>query len=165
MARAGRLLRIAGVVLAALAFVLAGLAFFLNTSAGGAVIAGYVARTVSSPGSNVTIGKVEGALSGSPAVRDVALAECVFEQRGELCELGIAARDAERVAPDQRQVGEVLGLAVAVPEPAEDAEYLDVSLQADQVEPAPEDRGALLGRLLRPGRRRRLSADRYPGTG
>jgi len=75
MAGAGRLLRIAGVVLAALAFVLAGLAFFLNTSAGGAVIAGYVARTVSSPGSIVTIGKVEGALSGSPAVRDVALAD------------------------------------------------------------------------------------------
>src|SRR4029079_1821491 len=69
-----------------------------------------------------------------------------FEQRRhaprepalELHELRISPAGITHVLEHQRQVTEIAGLAVAVPQAAEDAEHLDVSLHADHVEPAQE---------------------------
>src|SRR5690606_20388361 len=67
---------------------------------------------------------------------DVAVAEGTLQQVGKLGQLGIAACDVQAVAPDQRKIGEIASLAIPIPEAAENAEHLDVPLQADQLEPA-----------------------------
>jgi len=70
-----RILRIAAGAVAALVLLVVALVVFANTGAGGAMIASYVSRAASSPGSIVTIGKLEGAVSGAPVVRDIAIAD------------------------------------------------------------------------------------------
>jgi len=75
MARGGRLLRIAGLGLAGLSLLVVGLVFLANTSAGGAMIAAYVSRAASSPGSAVTVGGLDNPVSGAPVVRDVSIAD------------------------------------------------------------------------------------------
>ncbi len=78
------------------------------------------------------------------------------------CSRKLAQRGSSRVAraglahvvERARQVGQVAGLAVAVPQAAEDAEHLEVPLHADEVEPAQELR------VARAGRRRRARCSR-----
>ena len=53
-------------------------------------------------------------------------------------EVDIALAGADQVVHHQRHVLQVAVLAVAVIQAREDAQYLDVALQADQVEPAQE---------------------------
>src|SRR5690348_10603772 len=66
----------------------------------------------------------------------VAMPDLALDQRDELGEFGMLRAHAAHVLPHARQVTEITALAVAVPQPAEDAEHLDVPLQAHQVEPA-----------------------------
>ena len=75
MARAGRILRIFGVIVGGLGLCVVALGLFANSGAGGALIAGYVARVASAPGSVLTIGGLDHALGGAPVVRDIAIAD------------------------------------------------------------------------------------------
>ncbi|MCB1542189.1 MAG: translocation/assembly module TamB domain-containing protein [Rhodoblastus sp.] len=75
MARGGRILRIAGLGLAGLILFVVVLVFFANTGAGGAMIAAYVSRAASSPGSVVSIGALDNPVSSAPVVRDISIAD------------------------------------------------------------------------------------------
>lgn len=71
----GRILRIAGLCVAALVLAIVALGLFANTGAGGRMIAAFVSRAASAPGSAITIGGFENAVSGAPAVRDISIAD------------------------------------------------------------------------------------------
>lgn len=72
---AGRLLKIGGGLVAGVGLSVAALAIFANSGAGGALIAGYIARAASSPGSTIAIGGLDNALSGGPVARDISIAD------------------------------------------------------------------------------------------
>ena len=75
MSRAARIARIGGLAVAGPTLLIVALGLFANTGAGGALIAGYVSRAASSPGSTVTLGGLDNVLSGAPAVRDISVAD------------------------------------------------------------------------------------------
>src|SRR5437764_887527 len=65
----------------------------------------------------------------------------------------VARRDLVRIGEEARQVGAVGGLAVAVLQAREDAEHLQVALQADPFDAAPELAEVGRDRQLRLARR------------
>ena len=75
MTRGGRILRIAGLVVAGLALSVVALALFANTGVGGRMIAASISRAASSPGSVVTIGGPDNLVSRAPVVRDISIAD------------------------------------------------------------------------------------------
>src|SRR5512138_650090 len=80
--------------------------------------------------------------SPRPAARSIAFIARSFlyfvQQAQERRELAIALRHVTRVAEEARRVAEILRLAVAVVDAREDAEHLEVALQAHPFERAPE---------------------------
>src|SRR5688572_4274074 len=61
-----------------------------------------------------------------------------LQPAAELHQLLVEPAGVQHVIHDQRQIVQVADLAVAMPEPCEDAQHLDVPLHADEVEPAQE---------------------------
>src|SRR3990167_4876636 len=86
--------------------------------------------------------KISARIASTPSRRwqgNVAAAQRSLDQGDQRRGFRIAVADLARVRPDQGQVLEIAGLAIAIPEPAEDAEHFDVALQAHQIEAAAED--------------------------
>lgn len=69
---------------------------------------------------------------------EVTPADGALQQRDQRCGGIVLPAHVAGVAPHQWQVVEVGALAVAIPQPAEDAEHFEMPLQAHQVEPATE---------------------------
>src|SRR4030095_16043335 len=61
-----------------------------------------------------------------------------FQPAAELDQFRITTTGVDHVVKGQWQIGEIADLAVAMPQPAEDAQHLHVALYADKVAPAYE---------------------------
>lgn len=75
MSRAARVARVGGLAVAGSAFLVVALGLLANTGAGGRMIAGYVSRSASSPGSALVIRALENPVSSAPVLRDVSIAD------------------------------------------------------------------------------------------
>src|SRR3546814_9278491 len=92
---------------------------------------------------------------------DVCSSDLAFQQRDQRRGGVVLAAHLTGVAPHQRQVVEVAALAVAIAQPAEDAEHFQMPLQAHQIEPAAEGGAVGIGET---GGLRALTVAFHPGV-
>src|SRR5213075_948684 len=64
--------------------------------------------------------------------------ELLFDEPRKIRELRVTLAGVAHIFERERQVLQISVLAIAIPEPREDAEHLDVPLHADEIEPAQE---------------------------